>query len=432
MTRPARGGELTRTALARELCERESWRGPSGRPCLASARRMLPPLAEALGVHLPEAETPALDPHMRPPSDFPDSSVACALCDLGALSLDLVTDAADRRRWEAMVETHHPKGWRRPPGGQLRYWIRSEWHGILGGVGFAAAGIQLGPRDGVIGWSADARVANIGKVVCNNRFLLLSGVRVKGLASRALRLATARVADDWATGYGERPVLAQTFTGPEMSGLSYRVAGWKCCPELTSGRRSGVRRAVWLRPLAEGWREVLRRRPERVLGWSDRCMRRGDGPSGSMAGARTPDGRVRSRIAQMGAAWTRRLGAHLPSIFPGQRCFSGIAFAAVAVYALTGCAAKPENIAALPVSQVRYAKLSCPELRIEREVVEQRLAALSNRQRSNRTRDGLLNFLLPGLGAATPDQEGLIAQAKGEINTIERESILRCQTVPTR
>ena len=58
-----------------------------------------------------------------------------------------------------------------------------------------------------------------GKVVCNNRFVLLSGVRVKGLASRAL--------------------LAQTFTGPGMSGLSYRAAGWRCCPELSSGRRSG-------------------------------------------------------------------------------------------------------------------------------------------------------------------------------------------------
>ena len=313
-----KGGELTRTALARELCERESWRGPSGRPCLASARRMLSPLAEALGVHLPEAETTALDPHMRPPSDFPDSSVACALCDLGALSLDLVTDAADRRRWEAMVETHHPKGWRRPPGGQLRYWIRSERHGILGGVGFAAAGIQLGPRDGVIGWSADARVSNIGKVVCNNRFLLLSGVRVKGLASRALRLATARVADDWATAYGERPVLAQTFTGPEMSGLSYRAAGWKCCPELTSGRRSGVRRVVWLRPLAEGWREALRRRPERVLGWSGSMYAQGGWAEREYGRSPHPDGRVRSRIAQMGTAWTRRLGAPLPAIFPGR------------------------------------------------------------------------------------------------------------------
>ncbi len=53
-------------------------------------------------------------------------------------------------------------------------------------------------------------------------------------------------------------MLAQTFTGPEMSGLSYRAAGWKCCPELTSGRRSGVRRAVWLRPLASGGDADLR------------------------------------------------------------------------------------------------------------------------------------------------------------------------------
>ncbi len=30
-----------------------------------------------------------------------------------------------------------------------------------------------------------------------------------------------------------------------------------------------------------------------------------------------PDDRIRRRIAQMGAAWTRRLGEHLPAIFPG-------------------------------------------------------------------------------------------------------------------
>ena len=313
-----KGGDLTRTALARELCERENWHGRVGRPCLASARKMLPTLAERLGVRLPEAEATALDPHVRPVPDFPDSSVACALGDLGALSLDPVTGAEDRRRWEAMIETHHPEGWRRPPGGQVRYWIRSERHGVLGGIGFSAAGIQLGPRDGFIGWSADARVANIGKVVCNNRFVLLSGVRVKGLASRVLRLATARVADDWLAAYGERPVLAQTFTGPEMSGLSYRAAGWRCCPELTSGRRSGVRRAVWLRPLSEGWREILLSAPERVLGWSGSMYSEGDWAEREYGRSTHPDGRVRSRIAQMGAAWTRRLGAHLPAIFPGR------------------------------------------------------------------------------------------------------------------
>ena len=313
-----KGGELTRTALARELCARENWHGRVGKPCLASARKLLPTLAEGLDVRLPEAEATALDPHVRPAPDFPDSSVACALGDLGALSLDPVTDAADRRRREAMIETHHPEGWRRPPGGQVRYWIRSERHGVLGGIGFAAAGIQLGPRDGVIGWSADARVANIGRVVCNNRFLLLSGVRVKGLASRALRLATARIAGDRAAAYGERPVLAQTFTGPGMSGLSYRAAGWRCCPAPTSGRRSGVRRAVWLMPLSEGWREILLSEPERVLGWSGSMYSAGEWAEREYGRSTHPDGRVRCRIAQMGAAWTRRLGERLPAIFPGR------------------------------------------------------------------------------------------------------------------
>ena len=189
---------------------------------------------------------------------------------------------------------------------------------MLGGIGFTAAGIQLGPRDDVVGWSADARVANIGRVVCNHRFLLLPGVRGKGLASRVLRLATGRIADDWAEAYGERPVLVQSFTGPGQSGLSYRAAGWKCCPQLTSGRRSGVRRAVWLRPLVEGWQPVLCGEPERVLGWSESIYCAGGGAAREYGRSTHPDGRIRRRIAQMGAAWVNRLGEHLPSIFPGR------------------------------------------------------------------------------------------------------------------
>ncbi len=188
------GGELSRTALAREFCERENRHNRVGKPCLASARKLLPALAEKLGVRLrlPEAEALEFDPHARPPSDFPDRSVSCPLRDLGALSLELVTAPEDRRRREAMIESQHPEGWRRPPGGQVRCRVRPEHDAVLGGIGFTAAGIRLGPRDGVIGWSADARVANIAKVVCNRRFLLLPGVRVKGPASRVLRLAFQR------------------------------------------------------------------------------------------------------------------------------------------------------------------------------------------------------------------------------------------------
>ena len=46
-------GELTRSAIARELCERDGWKNRQGVPCAASARTALPRLAEALALPLP-------------------------------------------------------------------------------------------------------------------------------------------------------------------------------------------------------------------------------------------------------------------------------------------------------------------------------------------------------------------------------------------
>ena len=93
----------------------------------------------------------------------------------------------------------------------------------------------------------------------------------------------------------------------------------------------------------------------------------------------------------------------------------------------TGCAAKPELIAAIPVSSARYSDMTCAELVTEMEIVANRLAVLSERQRAARTRDGWLNVLvLPGLGAATPNQEGAIGQTKGEQDAIQREHASRC------
>ena len=306
----------TRMSLARGVCEMMDWRGPTGDLCLASARRMLPRLAAALDVRLPAAQAMPCATH-RPGPAVPAITLTGPLSELGAWSLTSVTDGDDCRRWDAMMATHHPEGWARAPGGQVRYWIRSS-HGILGGIGFAAAGLQLGPRDRTIGWSADARMANIGRIVTNHRFLLRPGVRVRKLAASVLRVAAARIADDWTARYGQIPVLLQTFVGPDHSGLSYRAAGWRCCPELTAGRRSGVRRAVWLKPLAEGWQETLCREPRRVLGWSG-TLHGGDSWAEREYGRSPhPDGRVRRRIVQMGTAWMQSLGASLPVIFPGR------------------------------------------------------------------------------------------------------------------
>ena len=111
-------GDLSRTARAHEPCVQENRFGRVGRLCLASARKLLPHLAEQPRVGLPEAEAMEVAPHARPPPDFADGSVSCSIRELGPLSLARVASPEQRRRWEAMIETHHPEGWRRLRGSE--------------------------------------------------------------------------------------------------------------------------------------------------------------------------------------------------------------------------------------------------------------------------------------------------------------------------
>ena len=223
------------------------------------------------------------------------------------------------------MATHHPQGWARAPGGQLRYWIRSVTHGCLGGIGFSSAGWHQQARDAFIGWSPDARAANLPRVVCNHRFLILPGVRVHGLASRVLRMATDRLAEDWQAAYAVRPLMAFTYISPGHSGRCYRAARWRCCPQRTEGRRPdcaggapGVRRSVWMKPLSAGWREALCRAPKRTIGTAPSLYLDADTDWACREYGRSThtDGRVRERMVRMGRAWLRHLGESLPAIFP--------------------------------------------------------------------------------------------------------------------
>ena len=217
----------TRCGLARLLCELADWKDSKGRLALASARKVLPKVAAKAGFRLPEARPGVPEAAARVPA--PDgleaiSALRCGIRDLGSLSLERVSEGDDRRCWEAMLEAWHPLGWKRAPGGQLRYWIRSSAYGVLGGIGFAAASWHQKARDEWIGWSADARAAHLGLVLCNHRFLLLP--RIHGLASRVLEMATDRVA-----GTGARPMQRGPCWPIPMSARNM--------PERATGRPDG-------------------------------------------------------------------------------------------------------------------------------------------------------------------------------------------------
>ncbi len=314
----------TRSSLARGLCEREDWRNPKGALCLASARAALPGLASALDLTLPAPRPHALNTGTVE-RDYPDKPLACALEDLGEVTVEPVADGADKRRARSMMATWHPEGEARCPGARVSYWITSSVHGRLGGLVFSAAGWHQKARDRFIGWSQGARDAHLGEVVNNDRFLVLPSVTVKGLASHALALACARLATDWHAKYGTTPVLAYTYVGPGHAGTSYRAAGWQRCAEATSGTPPGAdgpgpQRSVWMKPLAPDWRQVLCREPERVMGQAQPLAGDGETDWARREYGRSghSDARIRERIVTMGRAWNDRPGEVLPVIFPGE------------------------------------------------------------------------------------------------------------------
>lgn len=230
----------TRCGLARLLCEASDGRDSQGGLALASARKLLSKLASKAGFGLPAAQPGIPEAAARVPA--PEgldavSGLRCGLRGLGRVGLELVAEGAERRSWDAVMEAWHPLGWKRAPGGQVRYWIRSSVHGVLGGVGFSSASWHQKARNEWIGWSAGARAAHLALVLCNHGFLLLP--RIHGLASRVLEMATERIAGDWSTAYAARPVLAYTYVSPEHSGECYRAAAWSCCPRPTSGQPPG-------------------------------------------------------------------------------------------------------------------------------------------------------------------------------------------------
>ncbi len=136
---------LPRRALAREFCEREQWFDSAGRLNRASASPVLAKMAGRLEVELPNAMRRPIDVHPRPGADYLDREVSGTIHDLGTLSLVSVVGRENGRCWESMLETHHPMGWHRAPGGLIQYWIISSSQGVLGGLGFSAVSIQLAP-----------------------------------------------------------------------------------------------------------------------------------------------------------------------------------------------------------------------------------------------------------------------------------------------
>jgi hypothetical protein len=256
-----------RAEVARRVCAALGWYDSLGRPKLMSCRVGLLRLHRAGLIALPPARNGngnALGLVKQPDTWPAEQPVAGSVGQLGGLHLEAVADRSASRLWNGLIERWHYLGYTPLPGAQLRYLIVWD-QGVLGALGFGAAAWKVAVRDRWIGWERPEREAHLGRVLNNARFLILPWVQVKNLASKVLALAAARVGEDFAVRYGERPVLLETFVEtPRHQGTCYRAANWRYLGE-TAGRgkcdrhhRAALaRKAIYVYPLAADFRRAL-------------------------------------------------------------------------------------------------------------------------------------------------------------------------------
>jgi hypothetical protein len=321
---------LSRMALSREVCRWLDWRSPSGRLQEMSCRKALAKLERAGLIRQPE---PACEPVWKrfraPVAPPPIAVVDCPLSELGAIEVVLVTRELSAW-WTSMMDAHHYLRSGPLCGSQLRYMVRSERYGWLGGLSFSACALKLEVRDRWIGWTSEARRQTHIYLVNNSRFLIAPTVRVKNLASRVLALAAERLPVDWEERYQYRPVMLETYVDRErFGGTCYRAAGWiRLGPTAGRGRRGtgATVKDVYVKPLAADWQARLCRRPDGSI-----LVERPPEPppprdwvEAELGGAHLGDRRLTARLLQMTGLFYGKPGSSV--------CGSGPIAAAKAAY----------------------------------------------------------------------------------------------------
>jgi hypothetical protein len=223
------------------------------------------------------------------------------------------------------MRQHHYLGAGPLCGAQVRYLIRDETHGVLGGLSFSGATKRLKGRDEWIGWSERARRTNLQKVVCNSRFLIAPSVKVPHLASRALSLALGRLPEDWKQRYGYEPVLAETFVDPQrFKGTCYKAANWRLIGE-TAGREEGFqngkkptgKKQIFVYPLRKDFKALLGEEPREPLVIRGRAADAKDWADEEFGGAQLFEGRLRTRLATLARDFFKQPGQPIPMACDG-------------------------------------------------------------------------------------------------------------------
>jgi hypothetical protein len=266
--------------------------------------------------------------------DVPE--LRCTLEELGEISIVAVSSRYSRASqiWNALMERFHYLGKGPLCGAQIRYLVRSSRHGWVGAVAFSAALWRLRLRDNYIGWSEAARRANLHRVVCNSRFLILPSVQVANLASHVLSLCMARLVEDWIERYGYAPMLAETFVDPSrFCGTCYRAANWIKVGQ-TAARRTAYPNGkvadgpkdIYLYPLRRNWKRLLCAEPQVALCSTPRPCAAADWSEEEFGTVQFFDERLKQRLFTLAADFFAQPGELVPQASNGSEAKTKAAY----------------------------------------------------------------------------------------------------------
>jgi SRSO17 transposase len=195
----------------------------------------------------------------------------CSLAQLPPVTVRLVTDVQNWKRWKDLVERYHYLGVRMPTGRRLQYLVYAGEQPI-GALGWKGGSLKLRARDCFVGWDPRQRQEHLDHVINNYRFVLVDWLRVANLASHVMARCMRHVCRDWQARYGVEPWLLETFVDRRwFAGTTYRAVGWQAVGNTSgygkNGREyayHGERKEVYLYVVRKDMRELIgcRQRPD--------------------------------------------------------------------------------------------------------------------------------------------------------------------------
>lgn len=148
---------VSRSALARTVCEMLGWKGTNGKSQEMTARLVLTTLEDKGEITLPPSQG-TIPGWTAPGDDDPVWQKMAGpfegrLADLGPLEIVRVEKKDDSRLWNALFSAYHYLGKGPLCGAQIRYLVTSPRLGVVGGAAFSSAAWKVAVRDLWIGWT---------------------------------------------------------------------------------------------------------------------------------------------------------------------------------------------------------------------------------------------------------------------------------------